>query len=99
MARINYVDQIENFWEIAAYNYELKPAFIAVYSTLLHINSKCNWTKEFEVSYHLISGFASVNKKVLFSALHYLKEIGLIESLIFSKSDYLPIKIILKVLV
>lgn len=98
MDRINYVDQLDAFWNIAQLNPEIKSTHKTVYLALLHINSQNNWSTEFEVSSNQILNLLRVHTNIFINSLEFLKSIGLIENLVIGSTNYLPIKIVLKVL-
>lgn len=76
--RINYISQINAFWDCISNNKDLKPTSVVVYLALLHINNMSGWKESFNVPLIVILNMVSLNPKTYYSALDELSNKGYI---------------------
>ena len=71
---MNYIEQINAFWEKVENDQCLKPSAIVVYMALLRINNKCGWKETFKVDYCQVINLTGVAKNTYYSAIKELVE-------------------------
>ena len=76
---MNYINQINAFWEKIESDSDLKPTSVIVYLALLQINNKCGWKVTFKATYGMVLNMTGIaNDKTYYSALKQLVDKGYI---------------------
>lgn len=75
---MNYIKQLNAFYELLIVN-PLSSSALCLYSTLLHINNKCNWIAEFTVANSTLQSFTSLSRMALGRARNELIQKGYIK--------------------
>jgi len=83
--RINYIKQINAFWDLHGTGGFLKPTSQAVYFSLLQINNICGWKDPFLATYSQVLNMTGIaNSKTYYSAL---EELSRKEFIVWNKSS------------
>jgi hypothetical protein len=69
---MNYIQQINAFWDKLENDQDLKPTAIVVYTALLQINNKTGWKDKFRVVYGQVLSMTGISKNTYYSALDEL---------------------------
>ena len=75
---MNYIKLLNDFWDLLDEN-PLSSTAQLLYYTLLQINNKCGWAKEFRRANHSIYSKIGVGEKAFVRARNELKQQGLID--------------------
>ena len=75
---MNYINQINCFWEKADESDKLKGNDIAVYFALLRINNKYGWKDSFRADWAEVSQNAHISKTTFYRSLDILQDAGFI---------------------
>lgn len=75
---MDYIKQLNEFYSTLDFK-PISTNAIAIYSYLLHIASKLNWTKEFKVANSTLMGKCSINASALQRARNQLITYGYIK--------------------
>ena len=75
---MNYIEQINNFWDKAD-EIELKSNEIAIYFALLRMNNQLGWIASFRCDWAIISQYAGVSKNTFYKCLESLQNHKLIK--------------------
>jgi len=98
MDRINYIRQLNAFWEMQGEPEHLKPSSYTVYFSLLQINNTCGWKDPFLATYSQVLNMTGIaNAKTYYSALEELSNKGYVTWL-KSKNQYQAPSFSIKVL-
>jgi hypothetical protein len=76
---MNYINQINGFWEKVNSGPGLRTSSGFIYMALLQRNNKHNWIEEFTVDYEIIMNMTSVSKNTYYECLKELQEKGFIK--------------------
>ena len=83
--RINYIKQINAFWDLHGKDGCLKPTSQSVYFSLLQINNTCGWKDPFLATYSQVLNMTGIaNPKTYYSAL---EELSRKEFIVWNKSS------------
>ncbi len=69
---MNYIQQINAFWDKLENDQNLKPASIVVYAALLQINNKTGWKEKFRATFGQVLNMTGISKNTYYSALSEL---------------------------
>lgn len=70
---MNYIHQINGFWDRLEHNQDLKPTSITVYLALLQINNRLGWKAKFKAVFGQVLSMTGIaNVKTYYSALQEL---------------------------
>ena len=75
---MNYLQQINEFWEKADDTDTLKGNDIAVYFALLRINNKYGWRESFRADWAEVCQYAHISKNTFYKSLETLQDAGFI---------------------
>lgn len=76
---VNYIKQLNGFWEKSSEDLDFKQNYKIIYLALLHINNSCGWKPEFEANYKEVMHFAGVKSKdTYYESLDFLQLKGFI---------------------
>ena len=76
---MNYLLQINAFWQKFNELPDGKPYHISLYFTLCHINNRCGWRKIFNVNFEKILELSRLDKNTYYKACTFLYENGFLE--------------------
>lgn len=81
---MNYIQQINLFWEKADDSPHLKGNYIAIYFALLRINNKYGWKEWFGADWAEVCQYSKVSKNTFYTGIEVLQDEGFI---LFEKGE------------
>ena len=76
---MNYISQLNAFWERQSTEGDLSPTAISIYLALLNLNNRCGWKIEFLATYGEVLNLTGIgNNKTYYAAIDKLVEVNLI---------------------
>lgn len=98
MKKMNYISQINLFWEHYGGHQDLSTTAYSIYFALLQLNNRNRWKKVFKVEAGEVSSIVGIgNAKTFYEHLNKLMKVGLI-SFERAKNQYAPTLLSIKVL-
>jgi hypothetical protein len=76
---VNYIQQMNSFWDKLEVDQDLKATPIAVYSALFQINNRTGWKVKFRATYGQVLSMIGITKNTYYAAVDALVKGGYIE--------------------
>jgi len=73
---MDYIKQINAFWQKCELDMDLKPSSSIVYLSLLQINNRCGWKDRFRVAFGQVLSMTGITKNTYYSAIKELVDGG-----------------------